>query len=559
MALNAKFLADFSDVQREADKAIAKFEEISAGAEKVGSSVDKMVGKAAADLDRFGKAAGDSAEEINTLHGSVDQVDRVLAAAGVSLGPIPGALKEIEVAAGKTATELGALGIAGAAAAAAMAGWHVGRGAAEFFDLDEKIGNATAKLLGFGDVAEQEAAAKAETLARASEVAGFKVESLATATEIMAGRARDEAQALKDAAEATKQLEKDTKAATAAQKEAIEAEKQRRDRIFDTLKVELDAAKAAQERADADRKAVAEIEGLWRDLAESQAEHSLSSFTAQKLHVENWFQDQVSKLDKLSPHYAEHYRALEAQAKDALNNMKIDWDTLRRFSKEALQEEADVAAATYQEMLLSAHLFTREGLEAQKQKVRETADEARGLGKAFQEAQQQAADATAKATAELAKQREEAEKIAAAQRAQSFSFEVTAANLEENARGFGVDPAIVKAWAKLGYSFQHALDFARRIGMPPPGMPQGPGPRIPGFAQGVENFSGGPAIVGERGPELVELPRGSNVIPFAGKSAGPVVNLYVSGVWDPRSQAELTRVVKAGIVQGMEARGEAFA
>jgi hypothetical protein len=36
---------------------------------------------------------------------------------------------------------------------------------------------------------------------------------------------------------------------------------------------------------------------------------------------------------------------------------------------------------------------------------------------------------------------------------------------------------------------------------------------IPAFAGGVENFSGGLAVVGERGPELVRLPRGSDVIP----------------------------------------------
>lgn len=36
---------------------------------------------------------------------------------------------------------------------------------------------------------------------------------------------------------------------------------------------------------------------------------------------------------------------------------------------------------------------------------------------------------------------------------------------------------------------------------------------IPGFAMGVRNFGGGAAIVGERGPELVTLPRGSNVYP----------------------------------------------
>jgi hypothetical protein len=36
---------------------------------------------------------------------------------------------------------------------------------------------------------------------------------------------------------------------------------------------------------------------------------------------------------------------------------------------------------------------------------------------------------------------------------------------------------------------------------------------IPGFAEGVTNFSGGLALVGERGPELVRLPSGSDVIP----------------------------------------------
>jgi hypothetical protein len=37
--------------------------------------------------------------------------------------------------------------------------------------------------------------------------------------------------------------------------------------------------------------------------------------------------------------------------------------------------------------------------------------------------------------------------------------------------------------------------------------------KIPGFAGGVNNFAGGLAIVGERGPELVNLPKGSDVIP----------------------------------------------
>jgi hypothetical protein len=40
----------------------------------------------------------------------------------------------------------------------------------------------------------------------------------------------------------------------------------------------------------------------------------------------------------------------------------------------------------------------------------------------------------------------------------------------------------------------------------------GQGYQVPGFATGVTNFGGGLAMVGERGPELVNLPTGSNVI-----------------------------------------------
>jgi hypothetical protein len=39
---------------------------------------------------------------------------------------------------------------------------------------------------------------------------------------------------------------------------------------------------------------------------------------------------------------------------------------------------------------------------------------------------------------------------------------------------------------------------------------------LPSFASGVQNFAGGMALVGERGPELVNLPKGSSVTPNGG-------------------------------------------
>ena len=52
---------------------------------------------------------------------------------------------------------------------------------------------------------------------------------------------------------------------------------------------------------------------------------------------------------------------------------------------------------------------------------------------------------------------------------------------------------------------------------------------IPKFAGGVQNFSGGIALVGERGPELVNLPRGSDVIPNhrIGNLSGSGVQVFI--------------------------------
>lgn len=51
--------------------------------------------------------------------------------------------------------------------------------------------------------------------------------------------------------------------------------------------------------------------------------------------------------------------------------------------------------------------------------------------------------------------------------------------------------------------------------------------KVPGFADGVSGFSGGLAMVGERGPELVRLPAGSDVIP--NHKIGGMQSVFVTG------------------------------
>jgi hypothetical protein len=65
---------------------------------------------------------------------------------------------------------------------------------------------------------------------------------------------------------------------------------------------------------------------------------------------------------------------------------------------------------------------------------------------------------------------------------------------------------------------------------------------IPGFAAGVENFGGGPAWVGEGGPELLNLPRGSSITPGGG-GGNLTVNVHVRGVFDPATAQQLGDLV----------------
>jgi hypothetical protein len=70
-------------------------------------------------------------------------------------------------AAASAAGSFGKLQMAVAVAGAAFAGWQIGRVIAETFDLDTKISNLTAKLLGYGDMAGQVAGAKQDVINRA--------------------------------------------------------------------------------------------------------------------------------------------------------------------------------------------------------------------------------------------------------------------------------------------------------------------------------------------------------------------------------------------------------
>jgi len=91
---------------------------------------------------------------------------------------------------------------------------------------------------------------------------------------------------------------------------------------------------------------------------------------------------------------------------------------------------------------------------------------------------------------------------------------------------------------------------ATAVGSQLSGSTQFFGTSVPKFANGTQNAPGGMAWVGERGPELVNLPRGSQVIPAHRAQSmgggGVTINVDARGSADP---AAVRAQVQQGIIE----------
>ena len=177
--------SEMARVNATLEKALAKYQALGKEAPASMTQLAAMTQKVDTGLQQMTTAAGSTTTAFGVLHTGLNQADRTLTSLGVNIGPQVQALNELSAASGKTVTQLGLIGTAGLALGAGVAGWKLGRMIADFFDLDQKIGDATAKLLGFGDVAGETAAYKADILAKASQEAGRQITSMADAERIL--------------------------------------------------------------------------------------------------------------------------------------------------------------------------------------------------------------------------------------------------------------------------------------------------------------------------------------------------------------------------------------
>ena len=176
--------ADYSEFRKECDSAAAALGKIDAQGKQTEQSLVKMensvasgkISKALEDTVLKVDKAAVSAKAADTSFGQMSDglrvADKTLNQFGVSLGPTIGSLDEMAKVATTSTGALGALGTASAVAGAALAGWNIGRWIADLTGADKVVANFTARLLGLGDVAAQEAAAGQDALRLASERSG---------------------------------------------------------------------------------------------------------------------------------------------------------------------------------------------------------------------------------------------------------------------------------------------------------------------------------------------------------------------------------------------------
>lgn len=279
-----------------------------------------------------------------------------------------------------------------------------------------------------------------------------------------------------------------------------------------------------------EKQSLVETTQLWDEYFSLRVAHSGTTDAAQRANIQKWFDDEVAKLDYSDRNWQQHYAALEAVAKEKLGAVGSHWEELAAQSRESLQRTADAAFEDYDRMVESGLTFTRDVLDAQLEKARQLQQAANAMGGAYVDAYAKSKAAADELAAKQIKELERLQALKEANRALGGSMSVTAENLSErlSQAGLGGTELSAAGLAKEGYSFEEIVDFLLHSGGRPTHKPIGP--RIPGYAMGIEDAPGGRAVVGEHGPEVISLPPHASVTPTE-KLFGPSVtnHIYVNG------------------------------
>jgi hypothetical protein len=578
VAITGTLLADFTPFYDAAKKAEASLVELGKTGNAVGRMLDATVegfdtapavaevkqmdealkgvsttatSKAKPALADVGGAAGGASDEAMTFSESFKQVDKSLAAAGIQLGPLPGMLDELASAAGKSVGQLGLLATAGATVAAAVGGWSIGRWIAGLGDLDTKIGGATAKLLGWGDVAAQEAAAGAETLARASAVAGQQITNMDQAVRVLTEGAKANAAEQKKLAE---ELEKGK--AEAARFAEFTAKLFSRDDITRAQEYVValggvgNVTKLTADKKKELNKVVTDAIAAYNALGERApaALEAIQRATTELIPVTQSFSATNSKMWVA---FAAGVDDGKAKMAEIAESSKLHWSDIGGASRETLEQIAATTKEKYELAMRHSDHFTGKQIAD----FRRAAAEAQAAVEAWGTDTIEAYDAIAAASTEATEIQIENSQRSAAAAQLSWSEAMDAVRAGQGTMTGTLPPVkwskerkaeTLKAWQEGRYYGPVKMGM---WGMEPDWEAIGAG----ALQAGGPARAGRAYVVGEKGPELFVPKTSGTVVPSG--AGGPMnVTINVNGSVLGNKQ-EIARVVGEALMASLRGAG----
>jgi len=186
-ALTGVMTADFTGFLTEVDKSVVKLKQLESASDQTSAGMQEF------------------------SHG-INQVDQSLSAVGINVGKPLKAFQELSALAGKNVGDMGLPALAGSITTTGVAAYELTRTVIDLaksfgFDLDKAVAESSAKLLGWGDLAGETAAAKMMNLSRASEIAGRTITDVGEALRIVTKHNADTNQSFNTGAQRVKEWE----------------------------------------------------------------------------------------------------------------------------------------------------------------------------------------------------------------------------------------------------------------------------------------------------------------------------------------------------------------
>lgn len=506
----------------------------------VNADIAKLAPSAQKSTRGISKSFEDATPGANSLYKSFRDVDNILESVGIHARAEVKTLSQLQEVAQSGASSLDTFAKAGLAVGVAMGAWKIGRAISDFFDLDKTIGDLTAKMLGFGDVAAQVAGAQADVLARASKTAGMEIKSLTLAMAINEDAAKKHAESLNTSANRVLGWNNEIAKVKAEGNFALlttdlKSQNFELKELADRYRVSVDALKfytneekkAADAIEESNKKKIEALGKAMKAAKEArEEEEKLLVATTHLQFAQGNYSDILAKTDPQLVEAIQKYKDLGLNAQDTAVILKTSADKVELVST-ALGHQNDSLDQAH-EKWLALEKTQAASADAMLAKSRELAE---GTKKAFEDA---------------VKAIEASQHQMSAGGSQTYDL-----STKEGMAFFKQQNPSATINVGTEYFKTHTLQDAISAGLIDiyAGFK---GQR--GFADGGRNIDAGPALVGERGPEIVTFGRdGANVTPNHAIGGNVTLNVTVNGVVG--SKADVARAVTAEVMAQLRNAG----